>query len=369
MSTQIDPRPNTLQSFMAKVGVGKNSSKNLTREEAREAMGALLRGEFHPVTFGAFFMALRYKTESAEEVAGFLDAMYEAQTAAAEAALGADAAAAPEGLLACAGAYNGKARTLNIGLAAALVTAAAGVPVVVHGARGIPMKFGLTASHLLEALGINPRPSLGAALQGLHEGGIAYVDQAELNPAFYALLPSRVPMGKRTILNTIEILSNPFGAKRLVTGFFHDPYATLMGEALAQDGMPVERAAVVKGIEGSDELRPGGVFMTEVANRQFALTPINADELGLPHHISQLGGRAESLNDQVKLSVEALTELLQEPAKESGFRASVLLNAGLRLAVAGKAPDVKAGIALATEAVNAAAHKEVLERWRRAAGA
>lgn len=365
----MDSKPNSLQPFMTKVGVGKTSSKNLTREEARAAMEALLRGEFHPVTFGAFFMALRYKTETAEEVAGFLDAMYAAQQWATEAALGPDAAAAPEGLLACAGAYNGKARTLNISLAAALVTAAAGVPVVLHGARGIPTKFGLTTSHLLEALGIHPRPALAQALHCLHTAGIAYVDQAELNPAFHALLPSRLPLGKRTILNTMEILSNPFGARRLVTGFFHDPYATLMGEALAHDGLPMERATVVKGIEGSDELRPGGMFMTEVSDGAFALTSINSDDLGLPHHISQLNGRADTLDEQIKLSLDALTELLHNPAKETGYRNSVILNAALRLTTAGKTPDIKAGITQAKEALNANAHREILERWRTACGA
>jgi anthranilate phosphoribosyltransferase len=337
----------TLQSFMGKVGVGKSGSKNLSREEARDAMRSLLAGRFHPVTFGAFFMALRYKGETSDELAGFLDAMYEAKNAALVTALGADTAAVPAGLLSCAGAYNGKSRTLNVGLAAGLIVAAAGVPVIFHGARGVPAKFGMTISHILEALGIKVRAHPAAVLESLHSAGIGYIDQAELNPAFHALLPFRVPMGKRTILNTMELLSNPFGARYHVGGFFHDPYATLMGEALTRDGMPFSRAALVKGIEGSDELRPGGVFYADVNNGRFELQQINSDELGLPIHISQLSARADSVADQVKLSLDALDTLMRNPLQDSPYRNAVLLNAGLRLAVAGKAADVSAGISRA----------------------
>lgn len=355
---------NKLINYMGRVGIGKSGSKNLSREEARLAMEALLTGHFDPVTFGAFFMALRYKTEMPDELAGFLDAMYAAQDATLEKAFGSAQIDAPANLLASAGAYNGKSRTLNIALAAALTVVACGVPVALHGARGIPMKYGLTTSHLLEALGISFRPSLQKALSLLHNVGISYVDQQELNPALHSLLPFRTQMGKRTILNTMEILSNPFRARYCVTGFFHDPFATLMGEALSQPDMPFTKVAVVKGIEGSDEIRAGGVFYTHVQHGQYELRPLNSDELGLPCHISQLSGRADSLAEQIRMSVEALNSFLVRPQENPSYTNAVILNAALRLVAAEKAPDINVAVTLAQQAVNSGAPKEIMEKWK-----
>ncbi len=356
---------NNLLSYMSRVGVGKSGSKDLSREDARLAMEALLTGQFDPVTFGAFFMALRYKTEMPEELAGFLDAMFAAQNQSMEKAFGTADIDVPPNLLTCAGAYNGKSRTLNISLAAALTVAACGVPIILHGARGIPMKYGLTTSHLLEALGINFRPSFQKALSSIHEAGIAYIDQQELNPGLHSLLPCRIQMGKRTIINTMEILSNPFGAKYCVTGFFHDPFATLMGEALSQPDMPFSRAAVVKGIEGSDEIRAGGVFYAHVHRDHYELRPINSDEIGLPCHISQISGRAASLTEQVKMSIDALASFLEAPQTNTSYTNAVVLNAALRLMIAGKATDIDAGIMLAQQAINDGAPNEILEKWKR----
>lgn len=358
-------KQNVLLPFMAKIGIGKTGSKNLTREEAREAMTAILRGEFDPVTFGAFLMGLRYKAESPEELAGFVDAMLEVQQQTmAAAGISNDDSAAPEGLISCGGAYDGKSRTCNVAIAAALVTSAAGAPVILHGTRGVPTKFGMTSSHVLEALGINVRKPLGAVADELNAIGISYTDQAELNPALHALLVLRSHVGKRTMLNTIEALANPFGARYLVAGFFHDAYADLIGGALAMEGMPVRRAAVVKGIEGSDELRAGGVFYVEVSEGQFHRRSINSDELGLPIHISELSARGKTVDERTAISLVKIRDLFANPQTDSAFRNAVLLNAGLRLYVAEKVGSVEEGIALALEALNSGEAGEKLRFWQ-----
>ena len=57
------------------LGKGKRGARDLTREEAREAMGMLLDGKVEEAQLGAFLMLLRHKEESAEELAGFTEAI------------------------------------------------------------------------------------------------------------------------------------------------------------------------------------------------------------------------------------------------------------------------------------------------------
>ena len=59
------------------LGKGKKGSRELTGDEAYAAMGMLLDGEIEDVQLGAFLMLLRYKEETAEELAGFARAVQE----------------------------------------------------------------------------------------------------------------------------------------------------------------------------------------------------------------------------------------------------------------------------------------------------
>src|SRR5262245_41786344 len=60
--------------FIKAVGAGQKRARNLTRDEAREAM-TLLVERAEPAQVGAFLLALRMKGEATEELAGFVDAL------------------------------------------------------------------------------------------------------------------------------------------------------------------------------------------------------------------------------------------------------------------------------------------------------
>ncbi len=354
--TESSEPTNKLLSFLKDVGVGKNGARSLDREAANQAMTALLTGAFHPVTFGAFFMALRYKGETDEELAGFLDAMNHSASA--------SHMAPPEGLLNCAGAYDGKARTCNISIPAALIAVAAGVPIALHGARNIPTKHGMTIAHVLEALGISTTRSLEMATEDLHAVGIAYVEQSAFHHGMHALLEMRNQMGKRTILNTMETLSNPFRASSHLGGFFHDPYAELVMRTLQAGCTTFKRATLVKGIEGSDELRPGVMHMTRLVDGVYASETVNSDLLGLPVHISELSAPTESRELRVSVSIQKILDLLDAPQQESSFRNAVILNGGIRIYAGGLTSNLLDAVKIAMETVNGGGAKDVLVRWR-----
>ncbi len=61
-------------SFVATLGRGPGRSRALTREEAGEAFGIVLRGEADPHQVGAFLMLLRFRGEDADEIAGLVEA-------------------------------------------------------------------------------------------------------------------------------------------------------------------------------------------------------------------------------------------------------------------------------------------------------
>ncbi|MEA2265610.1 MAG: anthranilate phosphoribosyltransferase, partial [Solirubrobacteraceae bacterium] len=97
------------------VGTGVRGSRDLTFDEAREAMEALLTGQATSAQAGAFLVAMRIKGESSAELAGFAQALRDSCRAC-EPATG-------RPLVACAGAYDGVADAPHLSLAAAVVAA------------------------------------------------------------------------------------------------------------------------------------------------------------------------------------------------------------------------------------------------------
>ena len=130
-------------------------------DEARLAMGAVMDGEATPAQLAALLMGLRMRGETVEELAGFAAAMRERVTA----------VDAPEGSIDIVGTGGDGSGTLNISTTAALVVAAAGVPVAKHGNRAITSQAG--SADVLDALGIRIDHDAASASAALHETGFA----------------------------------------------------------------------------------------------------------------------------------------------------------------------------------------------------
>src|SRR6266540_6336131 len=118
--------------------------RNLTRAEAREVMGSIMRGEATQVQIGGFLVALRAKRETANEIAGCAEAMREHVLA---------VRPVRDDLVDTAGTGGDNAHTLNISTAAALVAAAAGAAVAKHGNRAVSSRSG--SADVLEAFGFD----------------------------------------------------------------------------------------------------------------------------------------------------------------------------------------------------------------------
>jgi anthranilate phosphoribosyltransferase len=115
---------------------------DLTRNEARDVMGAIMRGETTPAQIGGFLIALRVKGETADEIAGCAEAMRDHVL---------PVRPKRNDLVDTAGTGGDGARTINISTAAALVAAAAGAAVAKHGNRAVSSASG--SADVLVALG------------------------------------------------------------------------------------------------------------------------------------------------------------------------------------------------------------------------
>ena len=178
----------------------------LSMDDAHAAMGAVMDGEATPAQLAALLVALRMRGETVEELAGFAAAMRERVVP----------VAAPDGTIDTCGTGGDGSGTFNISTTAALVVAAAGVPVAKHGNRAMTSRSG--SADVLEALGVRTDHDAESAATALREDGFAFLFAPGFHPAMKHAGPTRREIGVRTAFNLIGPLTNPAGARRQVVG-------------------------------------------------------------------------------------------------------------------------------------------------------
>src|SRR5690606_17784455 len=142
------------------------------------------------------------------------------------------------------------ARTFNISTAAAIVTAAAGVPVAKHGNRRITSSTG--SADVLTALGVNIEAACSTVERCLDELGLAFCFAPQLHPAMRHVAAARRSLGVPTIFNLLGPLCNPAGAAYQLLGVGRSHKGELISAALQRLGPA--RAAIVTGRDGLDEV-------------------------------------------------------------------------------------------------------------------
>ena len=232
--------------LLRKIGSGEHTSRGLDREEAAEAMALMLNGDASPAQVGAFLIAHRIRRPEPQELAGMLD-HYNAH--------GPSLHSQGSHLPICFGMpYDGRTRTAPVFPLTALVLAAAGHPVILHGGRRMPIKYGITAMELFQGVGIDFSGfTIGAVQQCLDQENLALTHQPLHFPAAETLVEIRDELGKRPPVASLELLWSPHkGAHLLVSGFVHPPTESRAWAALVEYG---ERNVVtVKGLEGSTDI-------------------------------------------------------------------------------------------------------------------
>jgi len=330
----------TLKPALARLAAGGT----LSEAEAEAAFDTIMAGEATPAQIGGLLMAMRVRGETVPELTGAVRAM-RARMSAVE---------APEGAIDVCGTGGDNAGTLNVSTAVTFVVAAAGVPVAKHGNRALSSRTG--GADVLGALGVNVDVALDRLPEILRDVGCAFLFAPRHHPSMRHAAGPRVELGTRTIFNLLGPMANPARVRRQLTGVFSPDWARPMAETLGRLG--TEAAWIVHG-DGLDELSLAGenqvVALEQGAIRAFTLRAEDAGLHPAPRNAIRGGEAGEN--------AAALRALLE--GAPGAYRDTVLLNAAAALIVAGRAADLRAGVAAATRAIDSGAALGALERLRR----
>jgi len=145
--------------------------------------------------------------------------------------------------------------------------------------------------------------------------------------------------------------------KRQLVGVAHPDLVPVYAEAMRLLGM--ERAMIVSGEEGLDELSISGISRFATIGFDLGHDIIAPEGTGLPRHpLSELRGGDAQFN------AAALGRLLD--GEKGAYRDAVLLNSAAALIVADRVSDGEPGVAEAAEAIDSGKAKTLLDRWIKA---
>ena len=322
---------------------------DLTNVEAKLAMSTIMDGEATPAQVAAFLVALKMKGETADEIYGCATAMRErAQKVLTKRADLTDT---------CGTGGDGRG-TFNISTVAAIIAAGAGLSVAKHGNRSVSSKCG--SADVLEALDVTLELSADQMGRCLDELGIAFLYAPLLHKAMKHAAGPRREVGVRSVFNLLGPLTNPAGAKRQLMGVYSQELAEVMAGVLLLLGN--ERALVVHGSDGSDELTvAGNTIYYELKDGRISRGTLNPESLGLKRaNASALAGGNPRENARLILNVLS--------GQTGPHRDVSVLNAGAALYVGGLAEDLSEGIQTAQKTIDCGDAMDKLQALKRFTG-
>ncbi len=218
-----------------------SAGENLSQEQMQAAIGQVMTGSCSEQQIALLLTSLAAKGETVAELAGAATAMREHMT---------PIRSRHAKLLDTCGTGGGGSSTFNISTTAALVIAAAGVPLAKHGNRSITSKSG--SADVLAELGVNIEADVSQVERCLDELGICFCFAPLMHPAMKHVGAVRKKLGIRTIFNLLGPLANPAGACYQLLGVGRPEFRQLIASALRLLG--TENSLIVSGQDGLGEV-------------------------------------------------------------------------------------------------------------------
>jgi anthranilate phosphoribosyltransferase len=329
-----------IQAILGRVSGGAN----LAMAEMSQVVDSIMSGQWTDEQIALLLNALRQKGETVEEVAGAATAMRQHMT---------PIETSRRPLIDTCGTGGDGSGTFNISTAAALVTAAAGVPVAKHGNRSITSKSG--SSEVLAALGVNIEASVATVTRCLDEVGICFCFAPQMHPAMKHVAAARRSLAVPTIFNMLGPLCNPASAPFQLLGVGRPELRPLLSQALTLLG--TERTVVVCGAGGLDEVTLSGMTdVSEVRDGAVSETrwqPSNFRVAEAPLNALRVDGPAASAD-----MIRAILDGKMGPSRDI-----VVVNAAAALWTAGEFDDLPAAAQRAAEAIDQGDAKRLLEQF------
>ena len=316
---------------------------DLSMEQMSETIGQVMDGKCSQDQITRLLVGLHRKGETVAEVAGAAAAMRAHMTR---------IQTSHTDVVDVVGTGGDGSGTFNISTAAALVTAAAGVPVAKHGNRRFTSRSG--SADVLAELGVNIEADVPLVEACLDELGICFCFAPLLHKAMKHVGPVRKKLDTPTIFNILGPLANPAGAAFQLLGVGRADLRPLLSEALAMLG--TRRVLVVHGSDGLDEVTLGGsTQVTEAAAgslREFEWTPA---DFGL-----EVCSRESLLVEGPEQSAAIIRDLLAN--KPGPPKDIVVANAAAAVWTVGRDESLLSCARLAADAIESGAAAGLLAR-------
>jgi len=322
-----------------------SKKQDLSYETAEAVMHEIMTGEASPVQMSAYLTALSLKGETTDEITASAFGMRQHCVR-----LLHDVDA-----LEIVGTGGDHANTFNISTTAAIISAAAGVPVAKHGNRSASSQCG--AADVLEALGVNINIQPEKSAELLKKIGICFLFAQNYHISMKYVAPIRRELAIRTVFNILGPLTNPAGAMMELMGVYDRELVEPLAQVL--NNLGVKNAMVVHGEDGLDEISLAApTFVCEVKEgwvRSYTITPEQYGFERCEREELQGGSPAEN--------ADILRGVLN--GEKGAKRNAAVLNAAAALFVAGKYPSIEAASKVASEVIDNGRASEKLEEFIR----
>lgn len=322
-----------------------SKKENIGYDMSREVMNEIMSGTASDVQKSAYLTALSLKGETIEEITGSAEEMRNHCIKLEH----------KMEVLEIVGTGGDGSNSYNISTTAALITAAAGVPVAKHGNRAASSKSG--AADCLEALGVNIMITPQQSRRLLEEIGICFLFAQKYHTAMKYVAPVRKELGIRTVFNILGPLANPASASMQVMGVYSQEMLEPMAKVLSNLG--VRRGMVVYGLDQLDEISISApTNICEIGEEGFRRYTVTPGQFGMKRcNKEELTGGTPEENAQITRDILS--------GEKGARRDAAVLNAAAAVYIAGKAADMAEGVRLAQETIDSGLALEKLEQFIR----
>jgi anthranilate phosphoribosyltransferase len=320
-------------------------NEDLTFLEAEEVANLLMSGKVNNSQIASLLTALRIKGETANEIAGFANAMRNN---------GVKLIANSENLIDVCGTGGDNSGSFNISTAVSFVVSGAGINVAKHGNRSITSKSG--SSDVLKELGVNIELSPEQSQKALNEIGIAFLFAPIYHPAMKNVAPTRLELGFKTIFNVLGPLTNPANTKTQMIGTYNYEIASKMAEAAKI--LQMNRVTFVCTNNQFDEitLTDNSQIFEINGNNPVSVSQINANTFNFKQiSIEEIKGGTPKENSKIIL------DILNNQSSEAQFNV-VVANAAIALYTSGKFLNISEAQEAATNSIKSGRALEKLNK-------
>ena len=321
-----------------------SNREDLSYEMAEQVMDEIMNGEATNVQIASLLSGLTVKGETIEEISAAASSMRNHAVK----------IHPDKEVLEIVGTGGDKSNSFNISTTAAMVIAAAGVPVAKHGNRAASSKSG--AADVLEALGVNITAEPAKMEEVLNKENICFLFAQKYHSAMKYVAPVRKELGIRTLFNVLGPIANPASPSMQVLGVYSKDLVDPMAHVLQKIG--VKNALVVFGEDVIDEITTSApTYVCEVRENNFKTYEIKPEDFGFKRCSK------DDLQGGTPQENAAITRAILSGEEKGAKRDTVLMNAGAGIYVARPELGLDGAIKLAAELIDSGKALEKLNSF------